>query len=218
MFRALLGGIQEIPLKSWTGLQVVRWRRKPRWLPMAQSRYNKVPERKPVDPEEKDEMMRLFNIYRTQYKSVRKFLMAEVEAKKAQTTVLTMTPEEEEADMKRSMEINEEWNRKAAEVRNQRLEEQMELRKKDILERLEAKQLREEERRRWAEERVKQEIERSKTFIARENLEAAIEHALANPTDFNFAIDLKLNIYRGRTATTPSGSLSRDSAEDRVTN
>lgn len=40
--------------------------------------------------------------------------------------------------------------------------------------------------------------ELSSTFITPENLEAAIDHALANPTDYNFAIDLKGNKYLGR--------------------
>lgn len=42
--------------------------------------------------------------------------------------------------------------------------------------------------------------ERSKSYITKENLDAAIDHALANPVDHNFAIDLQGNIYRGRDA------------------
>lgn len=40
--------------------------------------------------------------------------------------------------------------------------------------------------------------EASKTFIKPEDVDAAIEYALANPVDFNYAIDLKQNIYHGR--------------------
>lgn len=40
--------------------------------------------------------------------------------------------------------------------------------------------------------------EQSNTFIRREQIDAAIEDALANPSDFNFAIDLQGNIYTGR--------------------
>ncbi|XP_055696544.1 probable 28S ribosomal protein S26, mitochondrial [Lutzomyia longipalpis] len=216
MFRALVGGIKDgISLKSWTGLQFVRWRRKPRWLPMARTRYNKVPVRKPVDPEEKDEMMRLYNMYRTQYRSVRRFLAAEVEAKAAQATVLTMDPKVEEAEVQHCFEINEEWNKKVAAVRDQRLQEELKVQKEEILTRLEAKKLREEERRQMAEEKVKREIERSKNFIPREKLEEAIEHALANPVDFNFAIDLNMNLYKGRTTATPTENLSID-GKDRI--
>lgn len=40
--------------------------------------------------------------------------------------------------------------------------------------------------------------ELSSTFITPETLEQAIDHAIANPTDYNFAIDLKGNKYEGR--------------------
>lgn len=40
--------------------------------------------------------------------------------------------------------------------------------------------------------------ELSTTFITPETLEAAIDHALANPVDYNYAIDLKGNKFPGR--------------------
>lgn len=40
--------------------------------------------------------------------------------------------------------------------------------------------------------------ELSKSYILKENLDQAIEFALANPVDYNFAIDLQENIYHGR--------------------
>lgn len=42
--------------------------------------------------------------------------------------------------------------------------------------------------------------ERSKTFITAENIDEAIERALANPVDYNFAIDVEGNRYVGRLA------------------
>lgn len=42
----------------------VRWRRKPRWLPVAKSKIFRVPERKKQDPDEKAELMRLNNNYK----------------------------------------------------------------------------------------------------------------------------------------------------------
>jgi len=70
-----------------------------------------------------------------------------------------------------------------------------------VQERLEARQVREEERKEQANQRVLLEIERSKTYITRENLDAAIETALANPVDHNYAIDLAGNLYQGRSTT-----------------
>lgn len=46
--------------------------------------------------------------------------------------------------------------------------------------------------------------ERSKTYILKENLDQAIEFALANPVDYNYAIDLQENIYTGRTSNKPN--------------
>jgi hypothetical protein len=42
----------------------VRWRRKPRWLPVAKSKMFRVPERKIIPEDEKLEFKRLFNNYR----------------------------------------------------------------------------------------------------------------------------------------------------------
>ncbi|XP_059609360.1 small ribosomal subunit protein mS26 [Phlebotomus argentipes] len=212
MLRVVLSTLPEgIPVNSWAGLQAVRWHRKPRWVPMAKTRYNKEPVRKPVDVEEKEEMLRLYNMYRTQYRSVRKFLFAEVASKETQNTILSQSPEEEEDDMRNAIAINDEWNKEIVMIRDQRLEKRRNAKTEDVLERIEAKKLRDEERRRWADERVQHEIERSKHFIKRENLESAIEKALDNPVDFNFAIDLNLNIYRGKTTATPTEKLSRES-------
>lgn len=46
--------------------------------------------------------------------------------------------------------------------------------------------------------------ERSKTYILKENLDQAIEYALANPVDYNYAIDLQENIFTGRTSKKPN--------------
>lgn len=45
-------------------LEFVRWRRKPRWLPVAKSKVFRVPERKHQTEEERVELMRLHNQYK----------------------------------------------------------------------------------------------------------------------------------------------------------
>lgn len=45
-------------------VQSVRWHRKPRWVPIAKSKMFRVPERKPEDPEERAELMRLHHNYK----------------------------------------------------------------------------------------------------------------------------------------------------------
>ncbi|KAH8337734.1 hypothetical protein KR067_011807 [Drosophila pandora] len=185
---------------SGFALEFVRWRRKPRWLPVAKSKMFRVPERKKQSEEERTELMRLHNQYKTQLRSVRQFLREEVVRHEETSTAdhIVLTPEQEEAEFLKCVDINANWNAKIAKERDQRLAKEREEKVAYVQERLEARQLREEERREQANLRVMREIESSKTFITRENLDAAIGTALANPVDHNFAIDLAGNLYRGR--------------------
>ncbi|KAH8368718.1 hypothetical protein KR084_008522 [Drosophila pseudotakahashii] len=181
-------------------LEFVRWRRKPRWLPVAKSKLFRVPERKKQTEEERTELMRLHNQYKTQLRSVRQFLREEVVRHEETSTAdhIVLTPEQEEAEFQKCLDANAAWNSAIAKERDQRLAKEREEKVAYVQERLEARQVREEERREQANQRVLLEIERSKTYITRENLDAAIETALANPVDHNFAIDLAGNLYQGR--------------------
>ncbi|EDW19072.1 probable 28S ribosomal protein S26, mitochondrial [Drosophila mojavensis] len=181
-------------------LEFVRWRRKPRWLPVAKSKLFRVPERKKQSEEERTELMRLHNHYKTQLRSVRQYLREEVVRQQETSTAdhIVLTPEQEEAEFQRCVEVNNAWNAKIAKEREVRLAKEREEKVAYVQERLEAGKLREEERRERANERVRYEIEQSKTFITRENLDEAIETALANPVDHNFAIDLAGNMIKGR--------------------
>ncbi|KAH8379346.1 hypothetical protein KR009_004335 [Drosophila setifemur] len=185
-------------------LEFVRWRRKPRWLPVAKSKMFRVPERKKQTEEERTELMRLHNQYKTQLRSVRQFLREEVVRHEETSTAdhIVLTPEQEEAEFQKCLDANATWNATIAKERDQRLAKEREEKVAYVQERLEARQLREEEQREQANQRVLREIELSKTFITRENLDAAIETALANPVDHNFAIDLAGNLYQGRKTTT----------------
>ncbi|XP_017863592.1 PREDICTED: probable 28S ribosomal protein S26, mitochondrial [Drosophila arizonae] len=188
-------------------LEFVRWRRKPRWLPVAKSKLFRVPERKKQTEEERTELMRLHNHYKTQLRSVRQYLREEVVRQQETSTAdhIVLTPEQEEAEFQRCVEVNAAWNAKIAKEREVRLAKEREEKVAYVQERLEAGKLREEERRERANERVRYEIEQSKTFITRENLDEAIETALANPVDYNFAIDLAGNMIKGR-ATQPQSN------------
>jgi hypothetical protein len=52
-------------------LQFVRWKRKPRWLPVAKSKVFRIPERPKTDESEQIELRRLHDRYRTQMRAVR---------------------------------------------------------------------------------------------------------------------------------------------------
>jgi hypothetical protein len=52
-------------------IQSVRWKRKPRWLPVAKSKQFRVPERPTYDESERTELRRLYDRYRTHLRAVR---------------------------------------------------------------------------------------------------------------------------------------------------
>uniref|UniRef100_A0A8D8N9J6 Small ribosomal subunit protein mS26 n=1 Tax=Culex pipiens TaxID=7175 RepID=A0A8D8N9J6_CULPI len=198
--RCLVSPLQHQSAASQTLLQytAVRFRRKPRWLGTAKSKLFRVPERRQQIEEERVELMRLHNNYHTQMKAVRRFLIDEVEAFKlvSRAGMVIQTPEEAEAEWEEVQRINEEWNRSVAEVREKRLAEEREQRKTFILERLVAKEARDQERQERVEARVRAEKEQGKTFITRDSIDQAIERALVQPTSYNFAIDSNGNLHR----------------------
>lgn len=189
---------QQQPARMLLQYTTVRYHRKPRWLGTAKSKLFRVSERKQQIAEEVAELKRLHNNYHTQMKAVRRFLMDEVEASKlvSRAGMIIQTPEEEAAEWEEVQRINEDWNRKVGEVRDKRLAEEREQRRNFILERLVAKEQREQENRERVEERVRLEKEMSKTYITRDNIDKAIEMALVQPVSYNFAIDLNGNIHR----------------------
>ncbi|XP_053694718.1 probable 28S ribosomal protein S26, mitochondrial [Sabethes cyaneus] len=185
--------------KAFLHTTATRYRRKPRWLGTAKSKLFRVPERPKQAPEERAELQRLYNNYHTQIKAVRRFLIDEVEALKlvSRAGLILQTPEEEEAEWEQAQKINEEWNRKIAQQRDQRLAIEREEKTKYVLERLMAKEQREKEQMEQVEEQVRQAKEAVKSFITRENIDQAIENALVQPKSYNFALDLEGNIHRG---------------------
>lgn len=208
MLRVLINSIEKTAsrtgfnvVSSAALVQSVRWRRKPRWIPIAKSKKFRVPERKKQPDDERLELLRLNNNYKTQMRSVRSYLREEVEKNKAFSTAghLIVSPEEELIELERVRKINDEWNLECATIREERNRKLAEEQKLKIAERLIAKDYREAETLEKIEEIVRLEKERSKTYITADKLDSAIEFALANPVDFNFAIDLKGNIFKGRT-------------------
>lgn len=208
MLRVLINSIENTAsrtgfnvVSSAASVQSVRWRRKPRWLPVAKSKKFRVPERKKQPEDERLELLRVNNNYKTQMRSVRSYLREEVEKNKAISTAghLIISPEDEALELERCRKINDEWNLECLKIREERNRKLAEEQKLKIAERLIAKEYRDAETLEKIEEIVRLEKEKSKTYITAEKLESAIEFALANPVDFNFAIDLRGNIFKGRT-------------------
>ena len=145
------------------------------------------------------ECIKFHNIccYRTQMRSLRAFFREEVEQKKAVTSDdhIVVSAEQEEAEFQRMKSINDEWNLEISKIRDARVAQENAERREFIAGRVELKKVRDQEEYELIEKRVRNEKENSKTFITRDNIDQAIEFALANPVDYNFSIDLQGNIY-----------------------
>lgn len=129
-------------------------------------------------------------------RSVRAFFREEVQRRKI-IVAQELTPADEEAEYQRCSSINDKWNFEIAKRRDARLIQENAERREHILKRLDAKKIRDKNELEQIEARVRREKENSATFITHENIDKAIEHALANPVDYNFSIDLQGNIYKG---------------------
>ncbi|XP_042890699.1 probable 28S ribosomal protein S26, mitochondrial [Penaeus japonicus] len=182
---------------SLGGVQSVRWR-KPRWVPTAKSRLFTIPKRPVVPEEEAREIQRLYNNYRNNLRAVRRHLREEYLRTSATSEVALQQAAEEEAEHQRLMEYNRLENERIAALREIRIKKELE----DDLARVAASKQKLAEQAAINQETALRIItetqELVKTFIKREDLEKAIEHAIANPVDYNSAIDQEGYIYRGR--------------------
>ncbi|XP_076630175.1 mitochondrial ribosomal protein S26 [Colletes latitarsis] len=170
-------------------IQCVRWKKKPIWLPTAKTKIFRVPVKPVIPKEEYEELKCLSNYYRTYMKSLKSYFCKENRIVNIQNQQITQTKLWNE-DFLKCWEVNDEWNKQIALEREQRLAKEREVRKNDILSRLAAK----EERMLNLQAKVDEEIriakEEAKTFITRDNIDEAIEHALKTIVDPNAAIAL----------------------------
>ncbi|XP_044268744.1 probable 28S ribosomal protein S26, mitochondrial [Tribolium madens] len=181
--------------------QPVRWRRKPLWMPTAKSKLFRVPIRPQIPEEEDNELKRLTNNYRTAMKSIRRFLTYRYSVSLQATADTEQLKKAFEEDFSRCKAINDEWNAELERLRNERIARQLEEDVKFAENRKQEWLKREKELLAQAEEIVRKEKEIVATFITPETLDEAIEKALNNPVDYNFAIDLEGNKIEGRETT-----------------
>ncbi|XP_071518855.1 small ribosomal subunit protein mS26 isoform X2 [Panulirus ornatus] len=174
-----------------------RWR-KPRWVPTAKSKIFRIPERKVFPKEELIELKRLHDRYNTMMRAVRRHLTEEIQRTSDTSELAMKKAADEELEHQRLMEYNQQENLRVASQREERIRKEFEadLARVEATKEKQAKitlQAQDEAIRLIAETQ-----ELVKTFIKREDLEDAIETALANPADYNFAIDEEGYIFRGR--------------------
>ncbi|KAL4705209.1 hypothetical protein ACJJTC_000207 [Scirpophaga incertulas] len=181
-------------------MQCVLAHRKPRWLPVAKSKIYRIPKRPVVPEDERRELMRLNNNYNTYMRAIKQFYRDEMV--KEQTTSNSATSEMslklDAEEWARCEELNGKWNAQVSLEREERRKIQLAEMEEYALARMEAKDKQLREKIEKASEEIRIQKELSATFITPEKLDQAIEHALANPVDYNFAIDLQGGRYEGR--------------------
>lgn len=178
-------------------MQCIRWKRKPIWLPTAKSKMFRVPKRPQIPMDEYLELKRLHNNYRTAMKSLMQHFEKEFLKNQVQFDEAIVNKQAEEDFIQCNL-INDEWNKKVAKIREARLAKLKEENKELIFKKLIEKEERDLLKMQKIEEHVKKLKEEATTFITAENVDKAIEEALANIVSHEFAIDLKGNIYKGK--------------------
>nr|SVE88958.1 EOG090X0FQ9 [Daphnia sinensis] len=172
------------------------WVRKPLGSPMAKSKIFRITP-KPVIPEdEKAEMKRLFDNYKNSMKSLRQYFFEQSLKQAESGEVAQMKHRLEDQEHERLMEENRLENEKTAMLREERLKIQAEKTQKNVLASLIKKEREAKQHEIQIEDFLTKQM--STPFIQPENIEKAIEDALANPVNFNFALDLDGYVYRGK--------------------
>lgn len=164
--------------------------RKPVWTTIAPSKLYRIQKKEELTPEEEAYRKNLERNYSLAIKSINAYLNKEF----YQPTLGTggRTPEEVKSEVDEQEELL-----KANALENENVKEMREVRLRDFQAEKEARLLaeliaKEEENKQLGEqldEIIKQEIERSKTYITKENLDEKIEQVLAHPVSYDFAID-----------------------------
>lgn len=182
--------------------------RKPRHLPRAKSKMFRVPERKRLPEDEKLELMRLHNNYRTYIKSIRAFLKAELDKSASASEQAQEEIRKEKEQHILCMKENDAWNAEVAKLRAVRLAKQELVEKEAILDAIIKHEQQEKEYLEEVEDIISKEKERAKYYITPENIDEAIEKALDNEVDYNFSLDVDGTIYHGRFTKPSSASES----------
>lgn len=170
--------------------QSVRYR-KPIWMPRAKSKMFIVPPRPVIPYEEDKELQRLHNNYRTSIKSIRHYLASEWKEKTQETIDHEAEKKKFQDDFQKSLLLNQEWAEQLRPVRENFIADELKKKLFTALETMETKKLEKETHLEQVEDLVRQIKADSKHFITAENIDAAIDCALDNQADYNYALNLE---------------------------
>lgn len=115
--------------------------RKPRWLPVAKSKIYRIPKRPVVSLEERLELIRINNNYKTQMRAIRRFYHEEMIKEKStlESASSEMSQKLEADEWERCVQLNEKWNARVAAEREERRKKELEEMEEYALARMEAK-------------------------------------------------------------------------------
>lgn len=111
---------------------------------------------------------------------------------------ITFQETTEEEDFERCSVLNDEWNKSVAKSRELRLAKEREARREHIFNKLVEKEEKTIKEIKEIDDKVKRVKEASVNFITPENIDQAIEDALANSVEYNWAIDSSGTIYHDK--------------------
>lgn len=175
----------------------VRWR-KPRWVPMAKSKLEIVPQRRPVVPWEEEFSKKHYPEYRTAIKALRCYFKQEQIALSETGAIMLEKAKREEEEFQQLLAENAEENERVAKIREASVQAEQDAR---ILRRLKGMEFLKQKRAvqaAKADEAVVILSERAKKFITPETLDHAIEECLNSLSNYDFAIDKNGNVYEGQ--------------------
>ncbi|XP_076054395.1 mitochondrial ribosomal protein S26 [Oratosquilla oratoria] len=179
---------------EYFGAQIVRWR-KPRWLPTAPSKMFRVPKRCVIPKEEVVEIQRIYNNYRTNMRSIRSYLKEQNMLTSATSQLAAQHAQEEEDEHQCLMLFNLEENKRVQKLREARQQKELEEDLERVARSLVKLELKEKHDIEAAQSHIEKTQELVRSLLTHENLEEAIEKALENPINYNFALDQDGNIH-----------------------
>lgn len=138
-------------------VQCAEAHRKPRWVPVAKSKIYRIPKRPEVSEEERLELLRINNNYKTQMRAIRRFFHEEMIKEKStkDSASSEMSLRLEAQEWERCVELNEKWNAQVALEREERRKQELIKMEEYALERMEAKDKELEERIKKASEQIR---------------------------------------------------------------
>lgn len=122
-------------------IQYAQAHKKPRWVPVAKSKIFRIPKRPVVSEEERLELLRINNNYKTQMRAIRQFYHEEMLKEKSsrQSASSDESLRREADEWERCVELNERWNAEVAIERDSRRAQQLEEMEQFALKRMENK-------------------------------------------------------------------------------